>query len=490
MATILGSYLVYYLLHILLAGLYSKASKPFWHAFVPILQDISLLEIIGKAKWKLIYGLIPFFNIVYAINCISDLLDSFGCNKFYQSVLGHFLGIFYFPVISFLPDVKYVGPTAGLDRKERHRSEARAWADSLLFAIVAAYLVRSFLIEAYMIPTSSMESSLLPGDFLFVSKLHYGPRIPMTPIAMPFAHHTMPIVKTKAYSELIKIPYTRLPGLQKVERNEAVVFNYPMEADPPFNRPVDKQEHYIKRCVAIPGDTLEVRNGDVFINGERSSLPEHIQYQYYVATNGTSFNPIVIDELGIPPVNIGMVSDNLYYMFLTRQQAAELSKLGNVADQKRFIMPREMAAQQNDLFPQNNNLFPWSLDQFGPLMVPKKGQTLRLNLRNLPLYQRIISVYEGHTLSTTENGTIAIDGVEVDSYTFKYDYYFMMGDNRHNSLDSRYWGFVPEDHIVGKALFVWLSMDPNKTFPAKIRWDRLFRKIHGKGGLASLEAQL
>jgi signal peptidase I len=487
MATIIGSYIVYYLLHVIIIGLYRKAGKPAWHALVPALQDLTLLDIIGKARWKMVYGLVPFFNIVYAINCITDLLESFGCYKFYQSVLGHFFGIIYFPILSLLPGVKYVGPAGKIDRKDRKRSEARAWADSLLFAVVAAYLVRSFLIEAFMIPTSSMESSLLPGDFLFVSKLNYGPRVPMTPIAMPFAHHSTPITQTKAYSEIIKIPFTRLAGLEKIARNDAVVFNYPMEADAPYNRPVDKREHYIKRCVAIPGDTLDIRGGDVYINGIKSPLPKHIQYQYYVSTNGTPFNPIAIDQLGIPPVNLGMLTPSLYYMFLTRQQSAAIGKMGNVTEAKQFIMPRDMAAQQNDIFPKNSTLYPWSLDEYGPLMIPQKGQTAKLNLRNLPLYDRIITVYEGHQLSTSEQGGILIDGQAADTYTFKYDYYFMMGDNRHNSLDSRYWGFVPEDHIVGKALFVWLSMDPNKPFPAKIRWDRLFRRIPGKNGLAALD---
>jgi len=356
----------------------------------------------------------------------------------------------------------------------------REWFDAIIFAVVAATIIRLFLIEAYTIPTSSMEKSLLIGDFLFVSKVSYGPRIPNTPIAFPFAHHTMPgTASTKSYSELIKLPYYRLPGFGRIENNDVVVFNYPMEDF----RPVDKRENYIKRCVGIPGDTLEVRERELFINGTQAERPEDMQYSYNVKTDGSGFNPKVLRKLDI--TEGGRVSNQGdFSLTMTDDAAGQVSKFNNVkeitptisrkGDYAEYIFPNSDAAMESN----KGKKFFWNVDNFGPIWIPQKGATVELTMDNLPIYERIITLYEGNELKVTE-GLIYINGAETKEYTFKMDYYFMMGDNRHNSADSRFWGFVPEDHIVGKAVFIWLSLDNAASdFSERIRWKRLFNLIH------------
>ncbi len=354
----------------------------------------------------------------------------------------------------------------------------REWVDAIVFAVIAATIIRLFFIEAYTIPTSSMEKSLLIGDFLFVSKVSYGPRIPNTPLAFPFAHHTIPGINTKAYLEWIKLPYYRLPGFSKIENNDVVVFNYPMEGF----RPVDKRENYIKRCVAIPGDVLEVKEGVLHINGEKAYQPEMMQHSYAVKTNGTGFNQRVLRKLDI--TEGGRVSNaGDFTLTMTDEARKEISELQNVVEVKPSIA--EAGAYAEYIFPNSDpelkstakKKFFWNVDNFGPITIPKKGETVELTVDNLPIYERLISFYENNDLKIEET-TIYINGVEATSYTFKMDYYFMMGDNRHNSADSRFWGFVPEDHIVGKAVFIWLSIDKDATkFLERIRWNRLFSLI-------------
>lgn len=354
----------------------------------------------------------------------------------------------------------------------------REWVDAIVFAVIAATIIRLFLIEAYTIPTSSMEKSLLIGDFLFVSKVSYGPRIPNTPIAFPFAHHTIPVLNSKAYLEWIKLPYFRLPGFGSIENNDVVVFNYPMEGF----RPVDKRENYIKRCVAIPGDVLEVRKGDLYINGELADKPEKMQHSYNVKTNGTGFNKLVLRKLDI--TEGGRTSNQGdFSLTMTDEAKAELSELSNVQQVERSVA--EAGTYAEYIFPNSDpelkstsaKKFFWNVDNFGPITIPKKGETVQLSLENLPIYERLIDFYEDNDLKIEEN-RIYINGVETNEYTFNMDYYFMMGDNRHNSADSRFWGFVPEDHIVGKAVFIWLSIDKNATkLSERIRWRRMFSLI-------------
>ncbi|HNQ13473.1 MAG TPA: signal peptidase I [Bacteroidia bacterium] len=354
-------------------------------------------------------------------------------------------------------------------QSSRRKSKTREWIEAIVFAVVAATLIRTFFIEAFTIPTPSMEKSLLVGDFLFVSKLNYGPRTPMTPLAFPFAHQEMPIFGGKAYSELIKFPYFRIPGFSEVKNNDIVVFNYPMEDD----RPIDKQTHYIKRCIGIAGDTIEVKDGVVYINSQKVDSPEKGQSTYEIETDGNMINTMTLDKLGISEG--GPAFRQGTYRFLCTNEAAKgLKEMKNVSKVDRIFQPK--GQYEEYIFPHDPK-YPWNVDNFGPYIIPKKGMSLPINKDNINLYKRIISVYEGHEVAE-QNGAIIIDGKSVTEYTFEMDYYFMMGDNRHNSADSRFWGVVSERHIVGKAVFIWMSWDGAATFFNKIRWSRLFSIIH------------
>ena len=397
---------------------------------------------------------------------------------------------------------RYVGQrNAELCRSSKLYKTVYEWINAILFATVVASLVHIFFFQMYVIPTSSMEKSLLVGDYLYVSKVTYGPQMPNTPLSFPFVHHTMPFSQTKkSFSEAVKWPYHRLKGLHPIRRNEVVVFNFPAgdtvllenqavnyydvvrdyentfgpeqarrELAKEFTvitRPVDKRENYIKRCVGLPGDTLEVRDGRVWIDGEQQDRIEGLQYQYYVQAM-EPISPYAIEKLGIREYS---GNGSVYYMYLTDETAEQVRALSNVRTVRRYVY-----TPNPDVFPQWETPR-WSQDNYGPVWIPKKGATVALTTENLPLYRRIIETYEGHTLAV-EGDTIRIDGAPATSYTFAMDYYWMMGDNRHNSADSRFWGFVPEDHIVGKASFVWLSLDANKSFPSNIRWGRMFRKV-------------
>ena len=388
-----------------------------------------------------------------------------------------------------------------LCRRSRTYKTIYEWINAVIFATIVASLVHLFVFQMYVIPTSSMEKSLLVGDYLYVSKVAYGPQMPNTPLSFPFVHHTMPFSQTrKSFSEAVKWPYHRLKGLRKIRRNDVVVFNFPagdtvllenqavtyydvlrgyqqaygdaegrrklFEEYTVIARPVDKRENYIKRCVALPGDTLAIVDRRVMVNGEPQEPIPGIQHRYIVQTS-SPLSQYAIDKLGISEYGGNGAA---YEMFITEQTAEKLEALDNVIS----VRPYTHIAS-TDVFPQPD--YPqWSPDDFGPILIPAKGMTVELTRENLALYRRIIEVYEGHDLKT-DGGTVLIDGVPADTYTFAMDYYWMMGDNRHNSADSRFWGFVPEDHIVGKASFVWLSLDANKKFPANIRWERLFRKV-------------
>lgn len=355
---------------------------------------------------------------------------------------------------------------------KKKKSKSREWVDAIVFAVVAATLIRTFFVEAYTIPTPSMEKTLLVGDFLFVSKLSYGPRIPNTPIAFPFAHHTMPgTTNVKAYSELIKLDYHRLPGFGSVQRNDVVVFNYPIDYKVP--RPVDKRENYIKRCVGLPGDSLKVINSVLFINGKPAYKAPEGEMEYVIITNGSELNDDIMQELNIN--EYGPIGNNSYRMLATEGSIEKLKAMGNIKNVIPAIRPTETI--EEILFPYDNKKYPWNVDNYGTIWIPKKGVTINLDSNNICFYRELITIYEGNTL--VENGNqFLINGKPTTQYTFKMDYYWMMGDNRHNSADSRFWGFVPEDHIVGKAWMVWMSWDSNASNIFKsIRWSRLLSLI-------------
>jgi signal peptidase I len=363
-------------------------------------------------------------------------------------------------------------PAEGETPKKK-KSVAREWLDAAVFAIVAATIIRTFFIEAYTIPTPSMEKSLLVNDYLFVSKMHYGPRLPMTPLAVPFVHHTMPIFGGKSYSDAVKWKYRRIWGFSQIERNDDMVFNWPQDHE--NNRPVDKKENYIKRCVGLPGDVIELRDRVLWVNGQPGYKPRYQQFVYQVGMMPTGYDlgEDVKDDLKIYNVTNERNEPIPNFYSLTDEDVQKLKTIPNVVVILADTLGGRMAkgVPQWDVFPQDTVHFKWNQDNFGPLSIPKKGAKVALTPENIALYKTIITEYEGHTLDT-RSYPFLIDGKAAQDYTFAMDYYWLMGDNRHNSLDSRFWGFVPEDHVVGKAWFIWMSYDKHG-----IRWSRLLRSV-------------
>lgn len=375
--------------------------------------------------------------------------------------------------------------------KAKPKSKVREWWDAILFAVIAATLIRWLIMEAYTIPTPSMENSLLVGDFLFVSKFHYGTRTTTTPLQMPLTHQKIWFTNIPSYSEAIKLPQYRLPGFSEVKREDVVVFNIPPKAlNDNIDYPVDLKTNYIKRCVGIPGDTLEIRDKQVFANGTPLSNPPDMQFSYdVISTSAISERNLEKLELGPEDIESGSHLENgtvAYEMWLTREKAEEMKALSyvklirekpdNPTLDSRGVIPYS-AYFIGDHFRDTTRIANWTANNFGPLWIPQEGATIKLDKKNLALYGTTIVLYDHNEDARIEGDKLFIDGQEVSEYTFKQNYYFMMGDNRHNSLDSRYWGFVPEDHIVGKAFFIWLSLDKNAGPLNKIRWSRFFKLI-------------
>jgi len=479
-----------------------KAGQKGWSTLVPFYNLYIFLKIIKKPMWWYLLLLFPFINVFMYMLMLVELAKGFKKYALGEQFMAVVFPFIYFPWITFKKDEPFIDPD---DQPDIKKGVVREWTDAIIFAVVAATIIRTFIMEAYTIPTSSMEKSLLVGDYLFVSKMAYGPKLPNTPLSFPFVHHTMPLTKsTKSYLEWIELPDIRFPGFGKVNRFDAVVFNYPagdtvstrFQSNVSYYslvkeygrkrvwtdkrnfgdivyRPVDKRENYIKRCIGLPGDTLQIKNREVYINGKLIHNPGKQQFQYHVFTDGSSINPRVLDKLHITEGGRTNLPGDFIYV-LTDEARDALSKLPVV--KKIEVLNEPAGVRDPDIFPQNPD-FDWNRDNFGPMWIPKKGVTIKLNPRNLALYKRAIRVYEHNNL-TLKDGKAYIDGKPADSYTFKMNYYWMMGDNRHNSADSRYWGFVPENHIVGKAEFVWLSLDPNKSWiNGKIRWNKVMRMV-------------
>ena len=405
-----------------------------------------------------------------------------------------------------------------------------SWVDALVFALVAVYFINLFFFQNYVIPSSSLEKSLLTGDYLFVSKVSYGPRIPETPLTMPLTQHTLPVINCKSYIEWPQWDYRRVKGLGQVELNDIVVFNYPagdtlvsneqyqaadyyqmcysfgsqlLAYQPDFTRmtpqeqydwfamvyatgrkyiidnpstygkvmtrPVDRRENYVKRCVGLPGQTLQIKNRIVYLDGKPNKEPDNVQYTYYVKLN----QPIpddLMEELGISMEDLTSLNQS-GYMPLTKRAHDALMRRKDIVQS----ITLNTDTITGDIYPLNAATG-WTRDNYGPVWIPKKGATVKLDMQNIAVYERPIRVYEGNDLQV-KDGKIFINGKQADRYTFKMDYYWMLGDNRHNSADSRYWGFVPEDHIVGKPIFIWWSSDPDRGGFSGIRWNRLFRLV-------------
>ena len=426
-----------------------------------------------------------------------------------------------------------------------------SWVDAIVFALVAVYFINLFFFQNYVIPSSSLEKSLLTGDYLFVSKVSYGPRIPETPLTMPLTQHTLPMFDSKSYIEWPHWDYRRVSGLGQVELNDIVVFNYPagdtictalpyqteyynlcytygegivgvpqldsmsvaeqrayydyvyamgrkFVSDASFRRsvcsskgwdfqdygtvdtrPTDRRENYVKRCVGLPGQTLQIANRVIYLDGKENPMPENVQFSYFVKLNNISVYDFLGDSMDELRKELQITKEDVThlgsygFMPLTRHAADELKRRG-IATEVKVVCDSDMMPR-NEVYPQNANLH-WTRDNYGPIWIPKKGESITLTLQNLPIYERPIRAYEKNQLEVRD-GKIFINGEETTSYTFQLDYYWMMGDNRHNSADSRYWGFVPEDHIVGKPIFIWWSSDPDRHGFSGIRWNRLFRMV-------------
>ena len=462
--------------------LYTKSGRKSWEAFIPVYNSIVLMKIINRPTWWTVLLFIPIINLIMLPVVWVETLRSFGKNTTADTWLGIFTCGFYIYYINYTQDVTHIK-----DRSLIAPTKTGDTISSLLFAVVVATLVHTYVMQPYTIPTSSLEKSLLVGDFLFVSKFHYGARTPMTSVAAPMVHDTLPIIKTKSYLSWPQLPYFRFPGFEKPQKNDIVVFNWPADTVYKFFdtsgrsivKPIDKKSNYVKRCQGTPGDSLQIKNGIVFINGKQLIMPERAkpQFSYFVTydVNTPMDFEYLLKEVGSTD-GAGFKNearDTLYIRALTAEGAQTLKSVPGIKSVTRVVSK----IGESNIFSHNPN---WNADNFGPIYIPEAGKTVALNLQSLPFYKRIISVYEGNTLKVVGND-IYVNDKKVTSYTFKQNYYWMMGDNRHNSEDSRYWGYVPEDHIVGKPVFIWMSWDTNGAGFHKIRWERLFTTVSGDG---------
>lgn len=495
--------------HIGLYGMFRKAGIEPWKALIPYYNTWEMVNKMQIKKYWFFLQFIPIAGQFITIWLYIRFVEYFG--RF--SVLHHAAAVFfpfiYFPYLGYSKNERFAGKKVVDNYK---KSSAREWIDAGVFAIVAATIIRTFVFEAYTIPTGSMEKTLLVNDFLFVSKTSYGPRLPKTPLSFPFVHHTLPITNSKSYLEWIELPYKRLFE-RPVKRNDVVVFNYPVgdtviaeyqseinyydylrgylasrpggtretllaERDDILVRPVDKRENFIKRCVGIPGDTLKIIDGLLYVNGKPGEVPPKAEVPYYVTTDGKGTFPeeFLTEDLNISLDDVNQRDmlevpgkANTWLINMTEEQARKVMSYPFVI--RGSVVKDLNRAGFGNTFPHDTAHFRWSEDNFGPIWVPAKGSTVSLTPENIALYQRIIEVYENNKFEI-QGGKYIINGAPATTYTFKMNYFWLMGDNRHNSQDSRFWGFVPEDHVVGKASLIFFSWQNGP------RWNRLFKSIN------------
>lgn len=569
--TNLNYFLIFYVplylaTHIGLYLLFKKANvKMAWLAFLPIVCYWPWIQLTGRPKTWMLWALLPAADIIIWFSLVIDMMESFGKFKFVEQVVAVLFPFYYYPKLAMSKEVVYLGQSRDPEFRKKYipakRGPGREWADAIFFAFIVAYLIRTFQLEPYKIPTSSMEDSMMVGDFLFVSKMNYGPRFPITPIAFPLVHQDL--AGAKAYSDLIHLPYMRLPGFQEIKRNDPVVFNVPWDQIDPTERPVDKMQNYVKRCVGIPGDKLQIKDGVLYINDEVAFQAPKMQHNYIikfkpnamVPTEEMLTNDYDIYDFGYfdnRTIRVALNKDDLERFkkdfeienimqniapktgnFYSPDGGGEFNALIRVKDSMKlsdddmrklgvlyalplgsdlrnlqvmmnedFIDPakykmiskvdtikhmKQLKSAGANAFPDYMEEYPWNKDNYGPIILPKRGEAIKITKENFYFYQRAISLYEGNADYELRGSTPYMNGKPLTSYTFQYDYYWMMGDNRDNSLDSRFWGYVPENHIVGKPLFVFFSIQyKHAENPApgsdgnefvKIRWNRLFKGI-------------
>jgi signal peptidase I len=485
--------------------LYVKAGRKAWEAFVPVYNAIVLMKIISRPSWWVILMFLPIVNLIMIPAAWVETARAFGKDTKLDALLCIVTLGFYLYYLNYVADVNYVE-----DRKLTPKTSAGEWITSILFAIVAATIVHTYFFQPFVIPSSSLEKSLLVGDFLIVSKLHYGARTPMTTVGAPMVHDTIPVIGKKSYLyndnfeekntswiNKLQLPYFRLPGFESIERNDIIVFNQPadtllrmdrFEPDRNYYKPIDKKTNLVKRCVGIAGDTLEIRNGYVFINGVQNKLPprSHLQFSYKVTLNKPHTTQAeqnrffeLLKKIGINDgAGLNPNTGDYRVYAATKEEIAQLKIQPNIKSIEPIKIP---PGENGNIFPRTTN-YNWNIDNFGPIWIPKAGATVNLNIENIALYKRAISEYEGHKVVTRDN-QIFIDDQPASAYTFGQDYYWAMGDNRHNSVDSRYWGFVPYNHVFGKPVFIWMSIDGinDGLKNWRPRWDRIFTTVSGNG---------
>ncbi len=527
--------------------LYVKAGRKAWEAAIPVYNGIVLMKIINRPWWWVLLLFIPIINLLMFPVVWVETIRSFGKSSLLDTWLVILTLGFYTYYINYVENVKYIE-----DRDLKPKTGLGEWVSSIVFAIVAATFVHTYFIQPYVIPTGSLERTLRVGDFLFVSKFHFGARVPMTTLAAPMVHDTLPVVRTRSYLadvnpetyktswiNKLQLPYMRLPGFERVKKNDIVVFSLPSDtlvqffrADKAVKKPIDKKSNYVKRCVGTPGDSLSVINGDVYIDGEKLQLSDRAKPMFvydiyskngvssryleevdasdyvrkYIATNinEAQYNALAPYVSGAKPTEDGKIelyttekgipTNIIRQLRLSLSEEKPLSRMANLTDEMvtqlhnnpeidsvvKTIDPKGMYG--GNTFPQKPNLYPWNNDNFGPIYIPEAGATVDINYKTIPLYKKIIRDYEHNDVKVTGN-KVFINGQEANSYTFRQDYYWMMGDNRDHSEDSRTWGYVPADHIVGKPVFLWMSFDNFREGITnwRVRWNRVFTTVGGSG---------